>query len=79
MNSDELAYDVQRAVAAVQHRILTVGADNYEHTASTQQFEHMPMHALFDMALEELEDLIAYAVMLRIRVNRLKEKVWRNM
>ncbi|WP_113705485.1 hypothetical protein [Nonomuraea lactucae] len=74
MTSEELANAIKTSVDAVQSRILGVGKDQYDY-GDTQTFEKMTISELIDWALEEANDQIAYAVMLRIRLTRLKREL----
>ncbi|MEV0823881.1 hypothetical protein [Nonomuraea rubra] len=71
MTSEELAAAIKTSVEAVQGRILGVGKDQYDY-GDSQTFEKMMISDLIDWAIEEADDQIAYAVMLRIRLTRLK-------
>ena len=73
MTSHELSQEVAEAALAVMHRVETVGARQYEEATDKQRFEVMPLAALYQEGMEELEDIIAYAVMLRVRLQKLKE------
>ena len=73
MTSHELSEEVATAALAVMHRIETVGARQYEEATGKQRFEEMPLADLYQEGMEELEDIIAYAVMLRVRLLKLKE------
>jgi hypothetical protein len=67
MTSEQLADEVQRAIMACRDRVLGVGADQYDDGSGTQKFETLPAAELAAWLLEEADDLIVYAVMLRIR------------
>ncbi|MGS2646043.1 hypothetical protein [Streptosporangium sp. G12] len=71
MTSEELANEIMSAVIAVQNRILTVGRAQYEEGAN-QKFERQSVMEIVDYALEEVEDGIAYNVMLRYKLIHLK-------
>ncbi|MER5643986.1 hypothetical protein [Streptosporangium sp. NPDC002524] len=71
MTSEELANEIMAAVVAVQDRILSVGRAQYEEGAN-QQFERQSLQEIVQYALEEVEDGIAYNVMLRYKLTRLK-------
>ena len=71
MTPYELALEIHRAAADAAERAETIGAEQYS-DGQTQQFETMPLDELFEYADEELLDLINYAVMTRIRLNRLR-------
>ena len=67
MTSEQLADAVQAAIGACRERVLGVGADQYDDGSGTQRFETLPDAELAAWLLEEADDLIVYAVMLRIR------------
>ena len=67
MTSEQLADAVEQAVRAARHRVLGVGAHQYDDGSGTQKFETLPAAELASWLLEEADDLIVYAVMLRIR------------
>lgn len=76
MTPTELANDVAETVALAQSRIKGVGASQYlDAQTGNQRFETMALDALFVYAEEELLDQINYAVMLRIRLLRLREAI----
>lgn len=70
MKSEELAAQVRTTIEACEKRILGIGREQYEEDNEEQLFERLPIPKLVTMAEEELEDIIVYAVMLRIRLNR---------
>lgn len=70
MTSEQLADEVQQAIMACRHRVLGVGAHQYDDGSGTQKFETLPAAELASWLLEEADDLIVYAVMLRIRAAR---------
>ncbi|MEO3862646.1 hypothetical protein [Acrocarpospora sp. B8E8] len=70
MTSEELADEVMAAVLAVQGRILGVGQEQYSQ-GDQQKFEWMSIKEIVQYAREEVEDGIAYNVMLRWKLNRL--------
>lgn len=70
MTSEELANEVMAAVVAVQARILGVGKEQYDE-GSQQKFERMSLQEIAQYAKEEVEDGIAYNVMLRYKLNNL--------
>ncbi|MFI6319732.1 hypothetical protein ACIBG8_19515 [Nonomuraea sp. NPDC050556] len=72
MTSEDLAREIMSAVTAVQGRILSVGQQQYSE-GSTQQFERMSLKELVSYAREEVEDGIAYNVMLRYKLNLLDQ------
>ena len=67
MTSEQLADAVEQAVRATRHRVLGVGADQYDDGSGVQKFERLAPSELAAWLLEEADDLIVYAVMLRIR------------
>jgi hypothetical protein len=73
MRSTDLADEVEAAINRCRSRILGVGKDQYEEEPDTQKFETMPFDQLIDWALEELDDVINYAVMLGIQVRRVRD------
>ena len=70
MTSEQLADAVEEAVLAARGRVLGVGADQYDDGSGVQAFERMAPAGLAAWLLEEADDLIVYAVMLRIRAAR---------
>lgn len=76
MTSLELAARVEEAVRATTDRVLGVGAEQYDDGSGVQKFERLPLEDLRRWALEEIDDLIVYMVMLRIRIERLEEGLW---
>lgn len=74
MTSDQLAEAIETAVESVQGRIRGIGRDQYDY-GDTQTFEKMSIADLLNWAMEEADDQIAYAVMLRIRLTRLKREL----
>lgn len=75
MTSKELAQEVAATILACTDRVVGIGSKQYSFDDGTQKFESMDLPELFDMASEELEDIIAYAVMLRIRLQTLKDVI----
>lgn len=71
MTSGQLATELALTVVDAQERILGVGADQYD-DQTHQRFEVMDVPALVEYAHEEALDLVAYGVMLSIRLRRLK-------
>jgi hypothetical protein len=71
MTSEELADEVTRAVTACRARVLGVGADQYDDGSGTQKFETLPLAELRRWMEEEIDDVIVYAVMTRIRLRRM--------
>lgn len=75
MTSEELADHVAAAVDATRARVLGPGAEQYDDGSGVQKFERLPVPDLARWALEEIDDLMVYAVMLRIRIERLRVAV----
>ncbi|MER7208483.1 hypothetical protein ABT340_15535 [Streptosporangium sp. NPDC000239] len=74
MTSEELANEVMSAVMAVQSRIVGVGQEQYS-LGSQQKFELMSLAEIIQYAREEIEDGIAYHVMLRYKLGLLDKAV----
>ncbi len=70
MTSEELASAVEDAVRATRGRVLGVGREQYDDGSGTQRFETLAMPELAEWLIEEADDLIVYAVMLRLRAAR---------
>ena len=70
MTSEQLADAVEAAIGACRGRVLGVGADQYDDGSGVQKFETLPAAELAAWLLEKADDLIVYAVMLRIRAAR---------
>jgi hypothetical protein len=75
MTSEELAQEVNSAVRSAMSRVTGVGAEQYDDGSGVQKFEKLPIGELGVWALEEIDDLIVYAVMLRIRIARIAKAV----
>jgi len=71
MRSQELADEVADTIARTTARVLGTGDQQYSE-GEVQRFERMTSTELLDWALEELDDLIVYAVMTGIQIKRLK-------
>jgi hypothetical protein len=72
MTPDQLADEVDYQIERCVKRIEGIGADQYAQEED-QKFETMDLDDLFEYANEELDDIINYAVMLRIRLDRLRQ------
>jgi hypothetical protein len=72
MRSIDLAHEVDLTVQRCKARVLGVGDSQYSQ-GDTQKFETMEFSELIDWTLEELDDVVVYAVMLGIQVRRLRE------
>jgi hypothetical protein len=71
VTSQELADEVTQAITSCRARVLGVGAEQYDDGSGTQKFETLPMAELERWMEEEVDDMIVYAVMLRIRLRRM--------
>jgi len=71
VTSEELAEAVEDAIRRTRSRVLGVGLEQYDE-GDTQHFERMDLAELLEWALEEVDDLVVYAVMLGIRLRRLQ-------
>jgi len=71
MTSEQLAAAIAHTIQNVEQRIMGVGKDQYD-LGDKQKIELMSLPEVVDMALEELDDLLAYAAVLRIRTSRLR-------
>lgn len=74
MTSEELSAAVAHTIANVQKRITGVGKEQYD-LGSVQKIELVPIENVLDMAIEELDDLLAYIAIARIRTSRLRSRV----
>lgn len=74
MSSAQLAEYVSEAITRATGRILGVGKDQYD-LGSAQKFETMPIGELYEATLEELDDVIVYAVMQQIRIRRMLSEI----
>jgi hypothetical protein len=72
VTSEELAKEIMNAVVAVQGRILGVGKEQYDQ-GDEQKFERMSFRELIQYAREEVEDGIAYNVMLRWKLGQMEK------
>lgn len=71
MTSEQLAAEVEKIITATRERILGVGAEQYDDGSGVQKFERLELGDLARWMIEEADDLIVYAAMLRIRAQRL--------
>jgi hypothetical protein len=74
MTSEELSAAIAHTIANVQNRIIGVGKEQYD-LGSVQKIELVPIETVLDMAIEELDDLLAYIAIARIRTSRLRSRV----
>jgi hypothetical protein len=75
MTSGEYATEVATIVERLGDRIMGPGMLQYDDGSGLQRFEKRPMEAIVQDALEEIEDLIAYACQLHIRVRQIRDSV----
>jgi hypothetical protein len=75
MTSEEYAAEVATIVERLGDRIMGPGMLQYDDGSGLQRFEKRPMEAIVQDALEEIEDLIAYACQLHIRVRQIRDSV----
>lgn len=75
MTSEEYAAEVATIVGRLSDRIMGPGMLQYDDGSGLQRFEKRPMEAIVQDALEEIEDLIAYACQLHIRVRQIRDSV----
>lgn len=73
MTSEELAARVEEIISSTKSRILGVGADQYDDGSGVQKFETLELAELVRWLIEEADDLIVYAAMIRIRAARMIE------
>ena len=71
MTSEELADVVSIIVESVRHRIIDVGAAEYDQ-GQMQKIESKSSPQLVQEAVEELDDLIVYCAFLRHRLGLLR-------
>ena len=76
LNSKELADQVTDCVESLRDRILGTGHDQYD-LGDTQAIELKNNTQLITEAVEELDDLIVYAVVLRSRMEVLRLSIQR--
>lgn len=70
MTSSELAEHVMLLCEKAQERVLGVGADQYDDGIAGQRFESYTVDELLKEMQDELIDVINYAAMLSIMVER---------
>ena len=71
MNSKQLAKEVRAMVRGCEKRILGIGDEQYGRT-DPQKFETIHLSDLLAMTIEELQDVVVYATMLAVRMERLR-------
>lgn len=73
MTTDELAQEVESFIVHAVTRVREPG-EQYSH-GDTQNFETLEIDKVFEWAEEELIDIVNYAVMLTIRLRRLRAEI----
>lgn len=68
MTSEELARAVEATVNSLRHRVTGVGAEQYDDGSGVQRFERKRVADICLDAMEEIDDLIVYAVQMRLRL-----------
>lgn len=71
MTSEQLASAISHTIKNVEKRIVGIGKEQYD-LGDTQKIELKSLPEVIDMALEELDDLLAYIAVARIRTSRLR-------
>jgi hypothetical protein len=74
MTSEELSAAIAHTISNVQSRIVGIGKEQYD-LGAVQKIELVPIETVLDMAIEELDDLLAYIAIARIRTSRLRSRV----
>jgi hypothetical protein len=74
MTSEELSAAIAHTISNVQSRIVGIGKEQYD-LGAVQKIELVPIDTVLDMAIEELDDLLAYIAIARIRTSRLRSRV----
>lgn len=74
MTSEQLAKAISHAIQNVEKRILNIGATQYD-SGERQKIEDMTPAEILDMAIEELDDCLAYVAFTRIRIQKLRASV----
>jgi hypothetical protein len=71
MTSEELSDQVTRCIEAVRDRVIGTGDKQYSQ-GDIQKIELKTNEQIIIEAIEELDDLIVYAAVLRSRLNNLR-------
>jgi hypothetical protein len=71
MTSEELASVIGQTIESVKHRILNVGDQQYSF-GDKQKIETKTINEVFTDALEEVDDLLVYSSVIRIRLDQLR-------
>lgn len=79
VSPDDLAEAVATVVARAQQRVGpdSVGAQQYWRPGEPQLFEEMTLDGLIQLYQEELLDVVNYATMLTIRLDRMRDELAR--
>lgn len=75
MTSEEYSQEVAGIVGRLSDRIMGPGMLQYDDGSGLQRFERRAWDAIAEDALEEVEDLIAYACQLHIRLRQIRDSV----
>ena len=71
MTSEQLAKAISHAILSVEKRILGIGASQYD-SGESQKIEKLSPAEVLDMAIEELDDCLAYVAWTRIRIQKIR-------
>lgn len=71
MTSEQLAKAISHAILNVEKRILGIGKSQYD-SGESQKIEKLSPAEVLDMAIEELDDCLAYVAWTRIRVQKIR-------
>lgn len=71
MTSEELASVIVQTIESVKHRILNVGDQQYSF-GDKQKIETKTINEVLVDALEEVDDLLVYISVIRIRLDQLR-------
>ena len=71
MTSEELASVIAQTIESVKHRILNVGDQQYSF-GDKQKIETKTINEVLVDALEEVDDLLVYISVIRIRLDQLR-------
>jgi hypothetical protein len=71
MTSEELASVIGQTIESVKHRILNVGDEQYSF-GDKQRIETKTINEVLVDALEEVDDLLVYISVIRIRLDQLR-------
>lgn len=71
MTSEELASVIAQTIESVKHRILNVGDQQYSF-GNKQKIETKTINEVLVDALEEVDDLLVYISVIRIRLDQLR-------